>query len=97
MKNKPAAPKTTHTPGPWILYKGPVRIEVQMPADPIGAAYAFSLQDEANARLIAASPELLEVLKSLELMIRVNAPLHDGSVTHKAIVDAISKATGEGA
>ena len=51
-----------HTPGPWTLLIARARIEVRTSPE---ACYAFSLSDEANARLIAAAPELLEALKGL--------------------------------
>jgi len=58
----PAPTSAAHTPGPWALAIGPHRIEVHTtPA----LAYAFSLSDEANARLIAAAPELLAALEAL--------------------------------
>jgi len=55
-----------HTPGPWILgqsYTNDYAIR-----EPEGECVAVTCslldgEDEANARLIAASPELLEVLK----------------------------------
>ena len=51
-----------HTPGPWTIAMGPHRIEVHTtPA----RAYAFSRSDEANARLIAAAPDLLAALEEL--------------------------------
>lgn len=43
-----------HTPGPWKLTRNPSRIEVRTDAT---GSYAFSLRDEANARLIAAAPD----------------------------------------
>jgi len=49
----------THTPGPWVLQKTPSRIEVKQDAL---HTLNFVLNDEANARLIAASPELLDAL-----------------------------------
>ena len=55
----PATPRPAYTPGPWTFAKGPHRIEVHTtPA----LAYAFSISDEANARLIAAAPDLLAAL-----------------------------------
>ena len=54
--------KPAHTPGPWTFAKGKHRIEVRTtPA----LSYAFSLSDEANARLIASAPELLEALERI--------------------------------
>jgi len=58
----PATPRPAYTPGPWTFANGPHRIEVHTtPA----LAYAFSISDEANARLIAAAPELLEALERI--------------------------------
>ena len=55
--------KPQFTPGPWTFAKGPHRIEVHTtPA----LAYAFSLSDEANARLIASAPDLLNLLTAAD-------------------------------
>ena len=69
---------TKHTPGPWTYYltisdNGPVPQVQTVPVGPIGAAYATMIctlsqtgkksgTQLANARLIAAAPELLEAL-----------------------------------
>lgn len=61
---------TKHTPGPWSLHKrGPAeRYEVQhgIPGNwsPICVTFCGS-QQEANARLIAAAPELLDICESI--------------------------------
>lgn len=52
---------TKHTPGPWELKKTRARIEVATPAR--GGCYAFTHNDEANARLIASAPDLLAALQ----------------------------------
>lgn len=60
----------THTPGPWrcepLRYRGGEHIE---PPYIRGRYDIFPIPDdneaEANARLIAAAPELLEALKAL--------------------------------
>ena len=79
-----------HTPGPWALAIGPHRIEVHTtPA----LAYAFSLSDEANARLIAAAPDLLAALYSIATdpsAIYSGANAHIGDIARAAI----AKATG---
>jgi len=63
--------KTTHTPGPWSLeydyslvmpYK---RGNYIVTAGPIGPSEADRDELRANARLIAAAPELLETLNAL--------------------------------
>lgn len=61
---------TKHTPGPWAVdYSGPARIAI---VDTSGSEVALCSKqnddgdtDEANARLIAASPELFEACKVL--------------------------------
>lgn len=54
--------KTYHSPGPWNLTKTAARLEVK----PEGAnfCYAFTRKDEANAKLIAAAPDMLEALQN---------------------------------
>lgn len=56
--------KSTPTPGPWTLTRDSYRHYVNIPTEP-PSSYVFSLRDEANARLIAAAPELLEAAKAL--------------------------------
>lgn len=52
-----------HTPGPWTLEREKnIRLLVRTAPD---RCYAFHPDDEPNARLIAAAPELLEALKTL--------------------------------
>jgi len=52
----------THTPGPWTHSEeqGGYMIQVERDAQPIARVAWFD--QEANARLIAAAPELLEAL-----------------------------------
>lgn len=62
--------KTNHTPGPWNWgesYKG-----LYSPNGPVidfvryeGGFLAYGPQQEANAKLIAAAPELLRLLREL--------------------------------
>lgn len=61
---------TAHTPGPWVL--GSPELITAFGSDykynittPNGPCLAVVLGGEANARLIAAAPELLEALKAL--------------------------------
>jgi hypothetical protein len=54
---------TKHTPGPWIVTGN--FIDCDTPPCRIAVALA-SPEMEANARLIAAAPELLEALKACE-------------------------------
>ena len=100
-KTKPTT-ETKHTPGPWKLDGGimakleghDVQITCisrthwcgNMTAEEKRLEAIFSAQEPANARLIAAAPELLEALKNL-----VTFPL--GTFQVEAALAAIAKAT----
>lgn len=84
--------KQKHTPGPWRIGDasqtifGP-RIDGPIPAETI----ASMIRNKANARLIAAAPEMLEVLN--ELLVEAL----EGAVTTDTIEKAnlaIEKAEG---
>ena len=59
----------THTPGPWTYEIGrgckTISGRYHEIADTVGLDNELGGQDEANARLIAAAPELLEALKAI--------------------------------
>lgn len=85
----------SHTPGPWFLEDDPA------PAANIGhvgssdqtICTTWTDNAQANARLIAAAPELLAALKDLCGADRDD--LNDGtSSVWNAAADAIAKATG---
>jgi hypothetical protein len=82
--------KHTHTPGPWTL---------RMRAKPILAwdvvttdgAVMGGVYEEANARLIAAAPELLEALEAVAQLLDNGQPIdpeHDGDWIRAAIANA---------
>jgi hypothetical protein len=87
-----------HTPGPWKLE----RKSVLIPVAPHEWAEAYG-GSEANARLIAAAPELLEALKNLEKEFRKVYPIyyyaepwgHETNVPLQAARAAIAKAEGQ--
>jgi len=91
--------KAQHTPGPWTWGKSYDGLygsgsgqdnEVLTYEDYDGMWLAYVPQREANARLIAAAPELLEALENLEN--------DDGSIPDHAwnlCQAAIAKAKGE--
>ena len=58
--------KTSYTPGPWEVFDSHTGIYILDSAEQ-GAIckIEWCLEDEANARLIAAAPEMLAVLKRL--------------------------------
>jgi hypothetical protein len=93
------------TPGPWSVdYSGPAHLSVE---DNAGRVLAFcNLQsedgdeDEANARLIAAAPEMLQALRGLlrearESVPKINVKKHFSlMVCMEAAKEAIAKAEG---
>lgn len=85
------APAVQFTPGPWTEYKGEVRTEAFYRGDQITIADICVSQIDAgeviaNARLIAAAPELLAALN------RIQANPNDPRA-HRQALDAINKAT----
>jgi len=70
-------PQTKHTPGPWKYYNhephqvtGTLKgVGIAGPGHEIGVAYGWS-KDEAiaNAKLIAAAPEMLEALEDFLIL-----------------------------
>jgi len=97
-----------HTPGPWFIYKDEHEFVILQNrpvknATAIAIVYSDDKPDEANARLIAAAPELLEALKKArEYVAKVNGSIA-GAIGHENtivkpdldLIDAtISKAEG---
>jgi hypothetical protein len=80
---------SAHTPGPWFMTEGWVMAEADK--KPI-ANFNFYAATEANARLIAAAPELLEALRALLAERSHAAQLSDACFAARA---AIARATGE--
>jgi hypothetical protein len=101
-----------HTPGPWFVpfrERGNLYVEAKIRPgwlQEVAACGPTEIQGQqaANARLIAAAPELLEALKGAvtELLAVVNSlnaeqMPHDGDDFHErlgAALAAIAKATG---
>ena len=84
MENQPK-----HTPGPWKATRNNMRVR-SIDAPVCRLWMLRSGQGVANARLIAAAPELLEALKAA-----TSFPLSDSWVP--AALAAIAKAEGRGA
>lgn len=101
----------SHTPGPWIVKKpgehSPTETRV---VHQIGNTFAMiaeigihrtigakgpSKEEQANARLIAAAPQLLVMLKeAVEMLYAKNGPYVPGSEIHRQFMDAIAEAEG---
>jgi hypothetical protein len=80
---------TKYTPGPWKAQEFAGQINIW--GKPKGAAVAYDCRTPADARLIAAAPELLAACRAIE-------ESHLGghySAAFEAVRDAIAKATGE--
>ena len=87
---------TTHTPGPWrVLHKTGV---FPMDSDcwTIGTAEQHRKEHEANARLIAAAPDLLAALQAMvaHYPAGINTMLDEASTAARAAID---RATGAAA
>ena len=96
--------KSNHTPAPWSIGdENNLYIEICIGdavanlgrQDRYGLHMAFSLEQmRANARLIAAAPELLEVLSEMVEMVDIGDEHGFGSEWHIKAKAAIAKAIG---
>lgn len=87
--------KTKHTPGPWKYESETKTIRAAVPNYWLASMNSFdgAVDNEANARLIAAAPELLVLMHEVEEYLaatsaNVNDPLWE------RVKEAIAKATG---
>lgn len=93
--------KTQYTKGPWKFYYDDKRDNYQIFADGIWIAItkgeACSKSQEANAKLIAAAPALLEVLERLVACPDVNADMLSPETIKAAELarELISKVKGD--
>lgn len=80
---------TKHTPGPWAAFQNRIQSAEGEPiADALMVSdFDTSGEDEANARLIAAAPDLLA---ALEVVIA-----HPNNFNFEVVRAAIAKAKGE--
>jgi hypothetical protein len=79
---------TTHTPGPWAVelpsgYPCSAKSNILKPDGTILARidYGIGETEQANARLIAAAPELLEALRALHEYTRVASAGYRNALT----------------
>ncbi len=82
-----------HTPGPWNteFKAGAVLIVKDDPArECIAQVVFYSSRDEANARLIAAAPDLLEALKQFVAAIDTAPPVD--LINHIAAAGVVARA-----
>ena len=90
---------TSHTPGPWHV-AGKEQVQIRSEKHQIAKAWSFAGKTgQANARLIAAAPDLLAALQGLdEAYCRAGTPLtrEERTEDRKRIIAAraaIAKAT----
>ena len=82
--------ETKHTPGPWHT-AGDQGVQIRSQRDQIAKVWTMRGNEwKANARLIAAAPELLEALKAVLANSLDSKGLADA---HKQARAAIAKAT----
>jgi hypothetical protein len=97
--------KTLHTPGPWAIEKEKTQGRILIRDNSEDETFVATIphhwiKSKANARLIAAAPELLEALKSVVEKLDISGNMsiaakeYYGEVIAKATA-AIAKATGE--
>ena len=81
-----------HTPGPWrVLFPGIYDVENPYPIAKVHKTERNGPEIDANARLIAAAPDMLEALEAAK---RVMGPMATSFPNTLAIIDeAIAKAT----
>lgn len=95
---------TQHTKGPWHIGEGNgdgsifadsgrVRGTTLYPIAQVSRGWNAT-EDDANARLIASAPDLLDALRDL---VSVTTPTYDNRHELAAAIDAIERATGEAA
>ena len=99
----------SHTPGPWATHKTegnggniPDRLEIVGPEEGrrrslIASIYGFKmLEGQANARLIAAAPELYEALEAAYMVLKPQKSRFEEYVNAVTLARAaLAKARGE--
>lgn len=87
--------KPNYTPGPWFK-DGPFVRHVDSGHVIVIVDDALTTEDErsANARLIAAAPEMLEIVKAYRNLLRTSAQTDGQVATYQHVQDVLAKATG---
>lgn len=92
--------KPKHTPGPWYSEENNVfTVQLGYWIAEMGKNKSFTKNNDerhANARLIAAAPELLEALElALVRLEQLNSPRCSNALTIGKVYGVIAKARGE--
>ena len=83
-----------HTPGPWEAVGSGIYAQVYLPDKTVWFPLGYTLtaeSAEANSRLIAAAPDLLDVAETVLELVTVEMPVE---LVNKAFA-AVEKAKGE--
>lgn len=84
----------THTPGPWHDSGNP-EYEIYKGNNPIASVIpSFTAEDEANARLIAAAPEMYETMKSILAVVNDPGPIFPGTAIGDKVREVLAKVEG---
>ena len=104
---------TKHTPGPWsvVEHDHAICVQTESPRQTKFGASRYAVvggfdrsdpkqleEARANARLIAAAPDLLAALQDVDALWMHHSIAHgDGKISplHEKVIAAIAKATGE--
>lgn len=88
--------ETKHTPGPWRTdaHNG-FPLDIEDPGEYMIAKATPCAKAEANARLIAAAPDLLDLVRMVYLSFGGGRIVTFGDDDIEAFAAAIAKATGE--
>jgi len=90
---------SAHTPGPWFAEDDDGSWSVHSDHDTLGGciAVAYSFRAEANTRLIAAAPDLLDTMRSVAYALEQDGRTADGCTKAAAAARlraSIAKAEG---
>jgi hypothetical protein len=85
--------ETSHTPGPWFLFK-PGSACIESPSGNI-AVTNLARASLADARLIAAAPELLALCREMENWLRPEVTEEPDRTYFWKLVEVIRKAEGK--
>jgi hypothetical protein len=86
-----------HTPSPWTVEQDAFCFTVNADFSPVAFVTGDNAEGRANARLIAAAPELLAALRECADRLSVHIAHSEDLCAHMKAVEAIAKATGEDA
>ena len=93
----PNRTKQQHTPGPWIIEpRGNLQARQYIEAGEFRIAECLNRDQDANARLIAAAPELLAALKRARRYVVLDVTEDNATArrTLEVVDEAVAKAEG---